>query len=250
MHRAIVWQDRRTAARCQELAPRAEWIAARTGLRARSVLLGDEDRVAAAMTSDCSSATGAASWPSARSTAGSSGSSPAAPSTRPIRRTRRARCCTTSTRCSGATSCARCSACRRRCCPRCARRAATSASTTRDVLGADAADPRHRGRSAGGAVRTGLLDRRGSGKNTYGTGAFLLLNAGDRASRGGRGGLLTTIACDARGGPVYALEAAIFIAGAAVQWLRDGLGIIESRARPRRWRGRSSRPMACTSFRR
>jgi len=39
--------------------------------------------------------------------------------------------------------------------------------------------------------------------------------------------LLTTIACDARGGPAYALEAAIFIAGAAVQWLRDGLGIIE-----------------------
>ncbi len=63
------------------------------------------------------------------------------------------------------------------------------------------------------------------GKNTYGTGAFLLLNAGvDRPPT--RQGLLTTLACDAAGGPVYALEAAIFIAGAAVQWLRDGLGII------------------------
>ena len=41
-------------------------------------------------------------------------------------------------------------------------------------------------------------------------------------------GLLTTIACDETGGPVYALEAAIFVAGAAVQWLRDGLGIIET----------------------
>jgi len=67
---------------------------------------------------------------------------------------------------------------------------------------------------------------RGSGKNTYGTGAFLLLNAGTERPEGGRGGLLTTIACDARGLPVYALEAAIFIAGAAIQWLRDGLGVI------------------------
>ncbi len=65
----------------------------------------------------------------------------------------------------------------------------------------------------------------GSGKNTYGTGAFLLLNAG--ATRpAGAPGILTTIACDARGAAVYALEASIFIAGAAVQWLRDGLGII------------------------
>jgi glycerol kinase len=67
---------------------------------------------------------------------------------------------------------------------------------------------------------------RGSGKNTYGTGAFLLLNAGEDRPRGGSG-LLTTVACNANGGAVYALEAAIFIAGAAIQWLRDGLGIIE-----------------------
>ncbi|HEX6316795.1 MAG TPA: FGGY-family carbohydrate kinase, partial [Gemmatimonadaceae bacterium] len=65
----------------------------------------------------------------------------------------------------------------------------------------------------------------GDGKNTYGTGAFLLFNAGSQRPTGG-GGLLTTIACDARGGAVYALEAAIFIAGAAVQWLRDGLGLL------------------------
>jgi len=65
----------------------------------------------------------------------------------------------------------------------------------------------------------------GSGKNTYGTGAFLLLNTGTVRPQSATG-LLTTIACDERGGPVYALEASIFIAGAAVQWLRDGLGII------------------------
>lgn len=71
--------------------------------------------------------------------------------------------------------------------------------------------------------------RRGDAKCTYGTGAFLLLNTGrDRPAPGG--GLLTTIACDAAGGPAYALEAAIFIAGAAVQWMRDELGIIQTAA--------------------
>jgi glycerol kinase len=65
----------------------------------------------------------------------------------------------------------------------------------------------------------------GEAKNTYGTGAFLLLNCGANRPAGG-GGLLTTIACDAAGAPAYALEGAIFIAGAAVQWLRDGLGLI------------------------
>jgi glycerol kinase len=67
--------------------------------------------------------------------------------------------------------------------------------------------------------------RVGEGKNTYGTGAFLLLNTGAHRAEPG-GGLLTTIACDCDGRPAYALEGAIFIAGAAVQWLRDGLGII------------------------
>ena len=71
--------------------------------------------------------------------------------------------------------------------------------------------------------------KRGDAKCTYGTGAFLLLNTGTSRPAPG-GGLLTTIGCDATGGPVYALEAAIFIAGAAVQWLRDGLGIIEAAA--------------------
>ena len=64
----------------------------------------------------------------------------------------------------------------------------------------------------------------GSAKNTYGTGAFLLLNTGQSRVKSSRG-LLTTVACDANGGPAYALEGAVFIAGAAVHWLR-GLGLI------------------------
>ncbi len=67
---------------------------------------------------------------------------------------------------------------------------------------------------------------RGLAKNTYGTGAFLLLYTGAEAVTS-KHGLLTTAACDERGGLAYALEGSIFIAGAAVQWLRDGLGVVE-----------------------
>ena len=69
--------------------------------------------------------------------------------------------------------------------------------------------------------------RPGSIKNTYGTGCFLILNTGDSPVLSEHG-LLTTIACGADGSPVYALEGSIFITGAAVQWLRDGLGLIKS----------------------
>ena len=69
----------------------------------------------------------------------------------------------------------------------------------------------------------------GQAKNTYGTGAFLLLNTGKRRAAAARG-LITTLACGPRGEPVYALEGSVFIAGAAIQWLRDGLGLIERAA--------------------
>jgi glycerol kinase len=70
----------------------------------------------------------------------------------------------------------------------------------------------------------------GMAKNTYGTGSFLLMNTGTNAPLS-KENLLTTIAWQVGREPVeYALEGAIFITGAAVQWLRDGLGIIESAA--------------------
>jgi glycerol kinase len=68
--------------------------------------------------------------------------------------------------------------------------------------------------------------RRGSAKNTYGTGSFVLLNTGGEAPAPSEG-LLTTIACAPGEEAAYALEASIFVTGAAVQWLRDGLGAIE-----------------------
>lgn len=66
-------------------------------------------------------------------------------------------------------------------------------------------------------------------KSTYGTGCFALLNTGDAPVRS-TNRLLTTIAYRLDGKPTYALEGSIFVAGAAVQWLRDGLGIIEDAA--------------------
>jgi glycerol kinase len=66
-------------------------------------------------------------------------------------------------------------------------------------------------------------------KNTYGTGCFALMQTGDHAVRS-TGGLLTTVAVGAGGVPTYALEGSVFIAGAAIQWLRDGLGLLRKAA--------------------
>ncbi len=67
---------------------------------------------------------------------------------------------------------------------------------------------------------------RGEAKNTYGTGCFLLMNTGPEPIFSGNG-LVTTLAVNGRGEPCFALEGSIFIAGAAIQWLRDELGFID-----------------------
>lgn len=69
----------------------------------------------------------------------------------------------------------------------------------------------------------------GMAKNTYGTGSFLLMNTGPEVKRSDHG-LLSTAAWDLGSGPDFALEGAIFVTGAAIQWLRDGLGVIDEAA--------------------
>ena len=69
----------------------------------------------------------------------------------------------------------------------------------------------------------------GEAKNTYGTGCFLLMNTGNKPVFS-KNGLVTTIAWGMDGGVDYALEGSIFVAGAAIQWLRDELKLIESAA--------------------
>jgi len=66
----------------------------------------------------------------------------------------------------------------------------------------------------------------GTVKNTYGTGCFIVLNTGTKLILS-KAGLLSTIASDEYGRPVYAMEGSIFIAGAAIQWLRDQMGILK-----------------------
>ena len=68
----------------------------------------------------------------------------------------------------------------------------------------------------------------GDAKNTYGTGSFLLMNTGEKRPASER--LLTTVAWDVGGRVEYAMEGAIFTTGASVQWLRDGLGIVKKAA--------------------
>lgn len=69
----------------------------------------------------------------------------------------------------------------------------------------------------------------GNAKNTYGTGCFMLMNTGEKAFAS-KNGLLTTIAWGIEGKVEYALEGSIFVAGAAIQWLRDELKIIDNAA--------------------
>jgi glycerol kinase len=77
----------------------------------------------------------------------------------------------------------------------------------------------------------------GTAKNTYGTGCFMLMNTGEKPVLS-KNGLLTTIAWGADGKVEYALEGSIFVAGAAIQWLRDELRLIDSAADSEYWAGK------------
>jgi len=72
-----------------------------------------------------------------------------------------------------------------------------------------------------------MCTKQGMAKCTYGTGCFLILNTGDKIIRS-KNNLLSTIAWQIDGKTTYALEGSVFVAGAAVQWLKDGLGIIKT----------------------
>jgi glycerol kinase len=223
--RAIVWQDRRTAARCAELAPQAADIAARTGLVVDPYfsatklewLLQQGDHAQRAARGELAFGT-VDSWLIWKLTGGRTHATDFTNASRTMLYDIGARVWS-------AELCAL---------------FGVPASLLPDVrasagdfgladgamLGATGTIPI---RGVAGDQQAALFGqgcwRPGEGKNTYGTGAFLLLNTGTR--RPSSQGLLATLACDASGAPVFALEASIFIAGAAIQWLRDGLGIVE-----------------------
>jgi glycerol kinase len=225
--RAIVWQDRRTAARCLELAPRAEEITARTGLvvdpyfSATKIewMLRDETLARRAQSGEVVAGT-IDSWLIWCLTGG------AVHATDPTNASRTLlydidRMCWSEDLCAlfGVPMAML---------PEVRPSAGLFGQCTADIFGVPVPITGVAGDQQAALFGQGCWEA-GSAKNTYGTGAFLLLNTGRQRPRGGAG-ILTTVACDSRGGPAYALEGAIFIAGAAVQWLRDGLGIIGTAA--------------------
>jgi glycerol kinase len=224
VHRAIVWQDRRTSRRCEELAPRADWIAARTGLlpdpyfsASKIEWLFREQRLLERYQSGDLAVGTIDSWLVWQLTGGAVHATDPTNASRTMlydidRHAWSAELCEL----FGVPM---------ETLPEVRRSSGEFGVARGEMLGADIPILGIAGDQQAALFGQGCCVR-GTGKNTYGTGAFLLLNAGAERPHA-TGGLLTTIACDATGGAVYALEAAIFIAGAAVQWLRDGLGIIE-----------------------
>ncbi len=100
--------------------------------------------------------------------------------------------------------------------------------TTKDVVGAPIPIAGIAGDQQSALFGQGCVEP-GMAKNTYGTGCFLLMHTGQQAVASTHG-LLTTVACGPRGEPAYALEGSVFVAGAAIQWLRDGLGLVRKAA--------------------
>ncbi|MFL5578110.1 MAG: glycerol kinase GlpK [Gemmatimonadaceae bacterium] len=227
VHRAIVWQDRRTAARCAELAPVAPEITARTGLVVDPYfsatklewLLRDDALRRRAERGELAAGT-VDSWLVWHLTGG------AVHATDPTNASR------TMLYDIGLLDWSDALAARfgvpRALLPEVRPSSGSFGVTRRELFGAEIPIAGVAGDQQAALYGQGCWEA-GQGKNTYGTGAFLLLNTGRRRPEAG-GGLLTTVACDAAGRPAYALEAAIFVAGAAIQWLRDGLGLLETAA--------------------
>ena len=227
VHRAIVWQDRRTEDRCRELAPRADWISQRTGLvpdpyfsASKIEWLLREGRLLEKYQATDLAAGTIDTWLIWQLSGG------AVHATDPTNASR-TMLYDINTQTWSDELCALFGV-PKAMLPDIRRSSGDFGVARGEVLGADAPMLGVAGDQQSALFGQGCWTR-GAGKNTYGTGAFLLLNAGVQRPNA-RSGLLTTMACDASGGPAYALEAAIFIAGAAVQWLRDGLGVIDNAA--------------------
>ncbi|MEP6766559.1 MAG: glycerol kinase GlpK [Gemmatimonadaceae bacterium] len=225
VHRAIVWQDRRTSDRCAQLAPHAEDIARRTGLvidpyfSATKIewLLAQPEIAARAERGELAAGT-VDSWLIWHLTGG------AVHATDPTNASRTMLWDIDEREWSEPLL--KLFSVPRALLPEVRRSSGMFGTTTKESLGHSLPILGVAGDQQAALFGNGGWNAGGS-KNTYGTGAFLLLNTGDRRPASGQG-LLTTIACDSTGGAAYALEAAIFVAGAAVQWLRDGLKIIAS----------------------
>ena len=223
--RAIVWQDRRTADRCRDLAPQAARITARTGLpvdpyfsATKLEVLLHEPHVAERLKHDAVLAGTMDTWLIWKLTGGAVHATDPTNASRTLlfdiglRRWSDELCHTFGVA--------------RSVLPEVRPSSGDFGVAQREFFGREIPINGVAGDQQAALFGQACV-RAGEGKNTYGTGAFLLLNTGQNRPEPGDG-ILTTVACDAEGGYAYALEGSIFIAGAAVQWLRDGLGIISN----------------------
>jgi glycerol kinase len=224
---AIVWQDRRTSERCRELretgveallrertglvadpyfsATKLEWLLRDPGLRRRAA----EGELAAGTVE---------SWLVAKLTGGRTHVTDHTNASRTLLYNLAAR--------DWDAELLRVFGVPREVLPGIVRSAGTVAETDREHLGASFPIAGLAGDQQAALFGQGCCSE-GFAKNTYGTGAFLLVSTGAHLPSPARG-VLATAACGPRGEPAFALEGSVFIAGAAVQWLRDGLGVIQA----------------------
>jgi glycerol kinase len=224
LSRAIVWQDRRTAERCRELRDTAPWITSRTGLpidpyfsaTKLEVLLRDP-AIAPLVTSGDVLAGTIDTWLIWKLTEGAAHATDFTNASRTLlldidRRAWSDELCSVFN-------------VPRSILPEVRPSSGDFGTASARWVGTDIPIRGVAGDQQAALFGQGCV-RPGEGKNTYGTGAFLLLNTGEVRPAPGEG-ILATLACDEKGGSAYALEGSIFIAGAAIQWLRDGLGLID-----------------------
>ena len=223
--RAIVWQDRRTADRCRELAAQAPWITERTGLPVDpyfsatklELLLSDPEIARAVESGDVLAGTMDA-WLIWKLTGGAVHATDPTNASRTLLFDIDAR--------SWSNQLCELFGVPRSVLPEVRRSSGDFGIASSRHLGHDISIRGVAGDQQAALFGQGCVNA-GEGKNTYGTGAFLLLNTGNTRPTPGAG-ILATVACDSTGGYAYALEGSIFIAGAAIQWMRDGLGLIET----------------------
>ena len=229
VHNAIVWQDRRTADRCRELRAqgRTDWLAERTGLvpdpyfSATKIewLLRDADLRRRAVAGELAVGT-VDSWIVARLTSGRAHVTDHTNASRTLLYDLAARQWDPELLALFGVPAVLL--------PTIVRSSGVVAESDRETFGAALPIAGLAGDQQAALFGQGCV-RPGSAKVTFGTGAFLLEYTGQELRRS-RHGLLTTAACGPAGEPAYALEGSLFIAGAAVQWLRDGLGVIAGAA--------------------
>ncbi len=225
-HNAIVWQCRRTASRCQELAEHAESVAAKTGLVLDAYFSGTklewilDNATGARAAADANRARFGTidTWLVDRLTSGAAHVTDPTNASRTMLYNIHEK--------DWDDELLSLLNVPRSVLPTVKPSAGEFGSTDPDVFGAAVPITGIAGDQQAALFGQGCV-RPGEAKNTYGTGCFALLNAGNERVAS-KHGLITTLGCDAEGKSVYCLEGSVFVGGAVVQWLRDEMKFLDA----------------------